>query len=154
MSTAGSLLSRFYETLREKYGERIRELRLPPPVFDLMKGELLDLDLQAGTLKARFPILEDYLNPYGAMQGGMIAAAVDNTVGPLSVAIAPPSVTRSLEMKYSQPVRPEMEYIHVQATLVERTDTELVFDAEVSSPDGAKLARCRAVHRILQSKAA
>jgi len=34
------------------------------------------------------------------MQGGMIAAAVDNTIGPLSFLVAAPNVTRRLEMKY------------------------------------------------------
>jgi hypothetical protein len=81
----------------------------------------------------------------------MLAAAVDNTLGPLSVAIAPPNVTRILEMKYSRPVKPEMEYILVQARLVERKDPQLIFAAKVISPDGHKLATCKAIHWIIDN---
>jgi acyl-coenzyme A thioesterase PaaI-like protein len=53
----------------------------PPPVFESMQGEFLEFDEKDKVLKARFPILDTYLNPYGSMQGGMIAAAVDNVLG-------------------------------------------------------------------------
>ena len=67
---------------------------IPPPVFTSMQGEFVDFDLEEGILVTRFPVRQDYLNPYGAMQGGMVAAAVDNTLGPLSMLVAPPNVTR------------------------------------------------------------
>ena len=114
-----------------------------------MRGEYLEFDLEIGSLIARFPILERYLNPYGTMQGGMIAAAVDNTLSPLSVALASPNVTRTLELKYSHPALPEMGYIIVHARLVERDGPRLAFQARVSSPDGKKLATCKATHWII-----
>jgi len=149
VGTSEELLAALHEVLKKKFGVGIQDFLLPPPVFELMKGELVSMDLENGTLTTRFPILESYRNPYGTMQGGMIAAAVDNTLGPLSVAVAPPNVTRSLEMKYSQPVTPEMGHILVQAKLVERNDPQLVFRAWVRSPDGIKLATCKAVHWIV-----
>lgn len=140
-------------TIRARFGERIRDYRFPPPVFVAMQGEFLEFDLQNGSLKARFPILESHLNPYGSMQGGMIAAAVDNTLGPLSVALASPNVTRTLELKYNHPSLPEMGFIVVLARLVERKDPKLFFEARVSSPDGKKLATCKATHWIVDFKA-
>jgi acyl-coenzyme A thioesterase PaaI-like protein len=83
------------------------------------------------------------------MQGGMLAAAVDNTLGPLSVVVAPINVTRTLEMKYSRPVMPEMGFILVKAQLVKRQDPKLFFEATVRSPDGQRLAKCKAVHWII-----
>jgi acyl-coenzyme A thioesterase PaaI-like protein len=154
MESAERKLSEYYKVLQEKFGEQIKHYLFPPPVFEAMGGELLELDLKNGSLTARYPILESYSNPYGTMQGGMIAAAVDNTLGPLSVVIAPPNVTRTLEMKYSKPVRPEMNYIVVQARLVERKDPQLFFAAKVSSPDGHKLATCKAVHWIIDDNSA
>ena len=149
MTTTSSAYSDLMATIQAKFGERIRDYRFPPPVFEAMHGEYLEFDLQNGSLKARFPILERYLNPYGTMQGGMIAAAVDNTFGPLSVALAPPNVTRNLEIKYSSPATPEMGFIIVHARLVERDDPRLTFQARVSSPDGKKLATCKATHWII-----
>jgi acyl-coenzyme A thioesterase PaaI-like protein len=142
-----------HEILIRRLGERIGDYLYPPPVFKAMQGELVELDLANGSLSARFPVLESTLNPYGSMQGGMIAAAVDNTLGPLSAAVAPPNVTRTLEMKYSRPATPEMGTIVVRAELIERKGMQLVFRARVSSPDGGKLATCRAVHWIIGGEA-
>jgi acyl-coenzyme A thioesterase PaaI-like protein len=149
--TADNLLEEFLRTVREKYKDRINDFLMPPPVFWEMQGEFLAMDLENGSLTARFPILKKYLNPYGTMQGGMIAAAVDNTVGPLSIAIAPPNVTRTLELKYSQPVLAQMEYIVVQARLVERHEPKLTFEAKVLSPSGVKLVTCKALHWIIEN---
>ena len=147
------LYSKLLEILSDKFGDQIKQYQLPPPIFITMKGEFLDIDLESGSLTVKFPILESYSNPYGAMQGGMIAAAVDNAIGPLSVAMAPPNVTRNLEMKYSKSARPEMEYIIVKARLVEREEPKLYFEADVRSPDGHRLAKGKALHWIISNDA-
>ena len=147
---ANSLMTQLMHILYQKFGENIQDFLLPPPVFTFMQGEMLEIDLDNATLTTRFPILESYRNPYGTMQGGMIAAAVDNTLGPLSIIVAPPNVTRTLEIKYSRPVRPEMGYIVVQGRLVERADPKMVFEARVSGPQGEKLATARATHWIVE----
>jgi acyl-coenzyme A thioesterase PaaI-like protein len=140
--------------LQDKLGESIKDYLFPPPIFIEMKGEFINIDLESKSLSVKFPIFESYRNPYGTMQGGMIATAVDNTLGPLSVVIAPLNVTRKLEMKYSQPVIPEMGYIVVEARLVGREDPKLYFEALVSSPDGQRLAKCKALHWIIEDQAA
>lgn len=147
---ANSLMTELMHILHQKFGASTKDFLLPPPVFTLMQGELLEIDLDNATLTTRFPILKSYRNPYGTMQGGMIAAAVDNTLGPLSVIVAPPNVTRTLEMKYSRPVRPEMGYIVVHGRLVERLDPKMVFEARVNGPQGEKLATARATHWIVE----
>jgi len=138
------------DMLREKLGERMADFAIPPPVSITLGSQFVGLDLDAGSLTARFPIREGYLNPYGTMQGGMIAAAVDNTVGPLSVLIAPPNVTRQLEITYSRPVTRDLGHILVTAQFLERQDRRLFFRAEVHSPSGLRLARAKAVHWILE----
>jgi acyl-coenzyme A thioesterase PaaI-like protein len=115
-----------------------------------MHAELLDFDPDSGQLKIRFPVLEQYLNPYGVMQGGMVAAAVDNTLGPLSMLVAPPNVTRTLDMKFSQPVNLDLENIIVEVKLLERAGRRLKFSAEVRDQSGRLLARARALHWILE----
>lgn len=135
--------------LRERLGDQVEAYAFPPPVFAAMQGQFVAFDPAGGMLTARFPVLADYLNPYGAMQGGMVAAAVDNTLGPLSVLVAPPSVTRRLEMTYGQPVTPEMGHIVVMAQLLSREDRWLHFQAEVRSPGGQRLARAKAAHWII-----
>jgi acyl-coenzyme A thioesterase PaaI-like protein len=142
--------SSIMEILHARLGDRIDEFILPPPVFEFMQGEFLEFDPQSAYLKVRFPILEDYLNPYGVMQGGLVAAAADNTLGPLSMLIAPPNVTRTLNLKFSQPVTTDLEYIIVEASLQERDGRRLNFTAEVRDQRGRLLARARALHWIIE----
>ena len=142
--------SSIMEILHARLGDRIEEFILPPPVFELMQAELIDFDPEPGWLKIRFPVLEQYLNPYGFMQWGMVTAAVDNTLGPLSMLVAPPNVTRTLDMKFSQPVTLDLENIIVEGRLVGREGRRLTFNAEVRDQSGKLLARSRALHWIIE----
>jgi acyl-coenzyme A thioesterase PaaI-like protein len=146
------LFNHILEITKKVMGDRMGEFTFPPPVFREMEGEFVTLDLDAGELSARFPVPERYLNPYTTMQGGMVAAAVDNTIGPLSTLVAPVNVTRKLELTYSHPATPEMGHILVKARLVERQERKLTFEAEVRSPEGLRLARAKAVHWILEGE--
>jgi acyl-coenzyme A thioesterase PaaI-like protein len=114
-----------------------------------MQGELLAFDEQAGTLSARFPILPGQLNPYDTLQGGFLAAAVDNTFGPLSLLVAPPNVTRRMELTYSRPIPPDLGYITIHARLSGQDGRRLQLNADVLDAQGNRLARARAVHWII-----
>ena len=140
------------EAIKERLGDRMGEFLIPPPVFLTMRGEFLAFDAQAGVLETRFPVLEEYLNPYGAMQGGMVAAAVDNTLGPLSMLVAPPNVTRRFQIKYGRQVTPDLEYVTVRGRLLERKGRWLTFSAEVRDPEGGLLARAQARHWIVDAQ--
>ena len=136
--------------INEKLGDRIEDYMIPPPVFTSMQGEFVDFDLEEGILVTRFPVRQDYLNSYGAMQGGMVAAAVDNTLGPLSMLVAPPNVTRKLEMKYSRPVTLELGSVTVKAQFLDRDGQFLYFRAEVRDMAGKLLARAKATHWVIE----
>jgi len=152
MPNALSPLELLHEALRRRYGSKLDSYRLPPPSFTTMQGEILGFDEQAGTLSTRFPILESQLNPFSTLQGGFLAAAVDNTFGPLSLLVGPPNVTRRLELTYSRPATLEMGHILVNAHLVERSERQLELSAEVLDLQGNRLARARATHWIIASE--
>ena len=137
------------DALSNRLGERMDEYVFPPPVFVAMQGEFLEFDLDDGSLTARFPVLGDYLNPFGTMQGGVVAAAVDNTLGPLSVLVAPRNVTRRLEVTYSRPITPDLGHIIVVGKLLERAGRRLFFKADVRDEAGVRLARAKAVHWVV-----
>jgi hypothetical protein len=63
--------------------------------------------------------------------------------------VAPPNVTRQLEMTYNRPVTLAMAHIIVSAQLLERTGHRLYFRAIVESQNGLRLARAKAVHWII-----
>ena len=135
--------------LRARYGSELDTYNVPPPIFTVMRGEFMSYDPERAELRARFPILQEWLNPYGLMQGGMLAAAIDNTLGPLSMLVAPANVTRRMEIKYSQGALLGMEYLHVTARCIERDDRWLTMEAAARSPQGVLLARAKALHWIL-----
>jgi acyl-coenzyme A thioesterase PaaI-like protein len=137
------------EALQNTMRGRAEGLVIPPPAFVAMQGEFLEFDENGKTLTARFPILENQLNPFGTMQGGFIAAAVDNTIGPLSLLVAPVSVTRRLEMKYRRAVTPQDVFIRVQARLVERKKRRLRLEVTVVSSQGIEVASGKAIHWLI-----
>ena len=136
--------------INERLGDRIEDYMIPPPVFTSMGGEFVDVALDEGVLITRFPVRKEYLNPYGAVQGGIVAAAVDNTLGPLSMLVAPPNVTRMLEMKYSRPVTPDLGFMTVKAKFMAREGYFLHFRAEVRDMEGNLLARAKATHWVIE----
>lgn len=136
--------------LEEKFHGKMDEIDFPPPVFAAMKGELIDYNIEQGFLINRFPILTEQLNPYGNMQGGIIAAAIDNTIGPLSMLVSPANFTRHIEVKYSQVVSAELDYIYVTAKFIQKKKRQLFFEAVVEDSHGEKLASAKSIHWLIK----
>ena len=123
-------------------------LQIPPPCLVDMQGEVLEY-IEGQSLRLRFPVLKRYQNPMGHMQGGFIVAALDNTLGPFSYLIAPPSVTTALNTQYLRPVPPSEDHIICTAELVERTRNQLHLRGEARNGEGKVLTLCQAVCQIL-----
>lgn len=135
--------------LEKNFNGRTDEINFPPPVFDALKGEVINYDVKKKILVNRFPILNEHLNPYGSMQGGIVSAAVDNTIGPLSMLVSPPNFTRHMEMKYGKVVTPDLGYIYVTARFIEKKKRQLFFEATVEDSDGNKLASAKSMHWVI-----
>jgi uncharacterized protein (TIGR00369 family) len=80
-----------------------------PPVARLLGWKLIAMDPQAGTIDLEFLARTEFTNPSGFVQGGLIAAMLDDTLGPAAYAMANgdrmPS-TIDLHVHYLRPVRP------------------------------------------------
>lgn len=125
-------------------------LQIPPPVLAVTQGQVEAFDADTATLSIRYPVLTDHLNPYGSVQGGMIAAAIDNTIGPLSLLVAPPNFTRQLELTYRRPIRPQMGSFVINSRLLQQNGRELLFEARVLDDQGRELVRAKATHWIVE----
>lgn len=125
------------------------EITFPPPVFDTLKGEIISFDINEGIFKNKFPILKEYLNPYGNMQGGIISAVIDNTIGPLSLLVSKPNFTRYMQVKYGKVIPPELGFIYVTATFIEQKKRLLFFEAIVENSNGDKLASAKSTNWII-----
>lgn len=58
----------------------------PPPAAELLGFKLIEIDPDRGTIEVSFTATEQFLNPAGTVQGGFLAAMLDDTLGPALVA--------------------------------------------------------------------
>ena len=137
---------------KEVLGEQINEFKLPPPSFELMKCEIVQYDKEQDSLTIRLPILEDWQNPFGTMQGGLVVGAIDNAVGPLSMLIAGANMTRSIETKYLKAITMDVGVIYVKAQLLEQKKRRLIFDVSVEDGKGEVYTRAKVVNFVLEVK--
>jgi acyl-coenzyme A thioesterase PaaI-like protein len=73
-----------------------------PPVARLLGWMLLSVDPERGEIRVRFEAKPDFLNPAGTVQGGILSAMLDDTMGPAAVAfLGGNRFTQMLELKTS-----------------------------------------------------
>lgn len=105
-------------------------LEIPPKCFFDMQGKFLRYRSRKAILVS-FPVLEKQLNPIGVMQGGYMAAAFDNTLGPLSYAAAQKAaVTLDMSQTYLRAARAG-ETIWCAAEVVTRSPRTLYMTASM-----------------------
>ena len=81
----------------------------PPPAAVALGWELLSIDPDAGTIEVAFTASDRFLNPVGVVQGGFLAAMLDDTLGPALVATLGPgqfAPTTDLHVQFLRPARP------------------------------------------------
>jgi uncharacterized protein (TIGR00369 family) len=80
-----------------------------PPSPVLLGFELVSIDPDAGTIEVAFSATDQFLNPAGVIQGGFLAAMLDDTMGPALVATLGPgqfAPTSDLHVQFLRPARP------------------------------------------------
>ena len=137
---------------KELLGEKITEFKLPPPSFELMRCEIIEYDKEQNSLTIRVPVLEDWQNPFGTMQGGLIVGAIDNAVGPLSMLVAGANMTRSIETKYLKAITMDVGMVYVTAKLLEQKKRRLTFDVSVEDDEGEVYTQAKVVNFVLEDK--
>lgn len=88
----------------------VMEGRAAPPASAVLLGwELISIDPDAGTIEVAFTASDQFLNPGGVIQGGFLAAMLDDTMGPALVATLGPgqfAPTADLHVQFLRPARP------------------------------------------------
>jgi len=81
----------------------------PPAAATLLGWDLVAVNPEAGTIEVAFTATEQFLNPIGVIQGGLLAAMLDDTLGPALVATLGPgqfAPTADLHVQFLRPARP------------------------------------------------
>ncbi|HET7048552.1 MAG TPA: PaaI family thioesterase [Solirubrobacteraceae bacterium] len=119
--------------------------REPPAAAVLLGFRLVDIDPEAGTIEVAFSVTERFLNPAGHVQGGFLAAMLDDTLGPALVATLPAgqwAPTVDLQVQFLAPALPGELRGHGR---VVRRGRDIAFLAgELRSADGTVVATATA----------
>ncbi|WP_113702888.1 PaaI family thioesterase [Nonomuraea lactucae] len=121
----------------------------PPPAAELLGWELVNVDPDRGTIEVAFEADERFANPVGVVQGGFLAAMLDDTLGPALVAtlqehqFAP---TLDLHVQFLRPARPGR--LLGRGRIVQRGKEVCFLAGELVGPDGRPVAVATATARI------
>jgi uncharacterized protein (TIGR00369 family) len=121
----------------------------PPPAAELLGFKPVEIDPDAGTIEVAFTATEQFLNPAGTVQGGFLAAMLDDTLGPALVATlgegewAP---TTDLHVQFLRPASPGELRGH--GRLVRRGRDVAFMAGELRNGDGEIVATATATAAI------
>jgi uncharacterized protein (TIGR00369 family) len=113
-----------------------------PPAAALLGWELISEDPESGTIEIAFHPDGRMLNPQGSVQGGFVAAMLDDTMGPALVSMSGGTIMpRSIDLNISF-IRPVMPGRVVGRGRVVKAGRAVVFlEGELFDAEGNLLAR-------------
>jgi uncharacterized protein (TIGR00369 family) len=125
----------------------------PPPIARLLARTIVHVDPERGTAEIAFDAQEGFVNSTGTIQGGMLAAMLDSTMGPaLRARVAGDHVTPTLEMKinFLRPARPGR--LLGRGRVVHQTGSVAFLTGELCNEAGEVIATATATARIQRKR--
>jgi len=122
-----------------------------PPAAQTLGWRLEEIDPDAGTARVCFDARPEFTNPIGTIQGGFLAAMLDDTMGPALVATLDPdqfAPTLELKVNFLRAARPGP--IVGTARIVHRGSTIAFLAGELADTEGRVLATASATARIVR----
>jgi uncharacterized protein (TIGR00369 family) len=124
--------------------------RVPPPPSAVLLGwELIEVDPEQGTIEVAFEAGGRFVNPVGVIQGGFLAAMLDETLGPALIATLPPdrfAPTLDLHVQFLRPAHPGR--LVGRGRVVQRGREVCFLAGELIAPNGKPVAVATATARI------
>jgi uncharacterized protein (TIGR00369 family) len=111
----------------------------PTPIMDTLQAELIEqteaADGQAARAVLRFPVLPEYTNPMGQLQGGMYAVMMDSAMAVAAGGIG----TATLQVSILRPAT--AGFLIVSGEIVRRGRRIIYAEGEVRDEAGLLIAR-------------
>jgi len=123
-----------------------------PPVAKLLGWRLLDARPADGWLKLGFEGKPEFLNPAGFVQGGILSAMLDDTMGPAVLVMTEGksyTTTVSLTVNFLNPAKPGPIIGEAQVTQLGKSIAFV--EGKLTAADGTALATATAVERLLDA---
>ncbi|HEY3797940.1 MAG TPA: PaaI family thioesterase [Caulobacteraceae bacterium] len=121
-----------------------------PPCADLLGWEMLEEDPDNRRVRLRFQGRPEFLNPAGTIQGGLLAAMLDDTMGPAVVVASRGehyAPTISLNVSFLAPAK--VGPLYGEARVVQMGKTVVFMEGELTDADGVVVARATANARLI-----
>jgi uncharacterized protein (TIGR00369 family) len=125
-----------------------------PPVAKTLGWTLRAIDPEAGTIEVGFTAGEMFLNPTGAVQGGFVAAMLDDTMGPAVFAMGKGEIfapTLDLHVSFLKPARPG-RFVG-RGRVVSLGKSIAFIEGELFDAEGELVAKSTATARVLKASA-
>jgi uncharacterized protein (TIGR00369 family) len=139
-------------TRRGRFWDLMEGRAAPPPVGILIGFEPLGFDPDGDGIEIAFSATEQFLNYAGVVQGGMLAAMLDATLGPAlgaTLAEGEWAPTTDLHVQFLSPARPGR--IIGRGRVVRRGGQVAFLAGELSDVDGNVLATAIATANVRRS---
>jgi uncharacterized protein (TIGR00369 family) len=119
-------------------------------VGDWLGRTFVDADPEGGKLRARFEPRPEHYNSMGQVQGGILSAMLDSTIGPaLSTTLAADEAGPTLELKVSF-LRPARGTILASGEVLHRTASIAFMEGSLEDVEGNLVARATATVKIVK----
>ena len=139
----------------EKYPPNIQAILKRPAAAAVVLGqELLDIDVEKGTVNVAYNTTDTLANRYGAIHGGMTAAMLDDVISlAAGLVIEWGQITPTLEMKvsYIAQAKPNTRIL-AEARTIRRGGTVIFLEADLKDETGKLLATASSTVMIAQMK--
>jgi uncharacterized protein (TIGR00369 family) len=126
-----------------------------PPAAATLRWALVDADTDAGSIEVAFTASPDLINPAGNVQGGFLAAMLDDTLGPALVATLEDgqfAVTLELKVSFLRPAR--LGRLVGRGRVVHRGGSIAFLEGSLRDSDGMTVATATATARIISTEPA
>ncbi len=125
------------------------------PFAESLEATVVDLDVQAGTLRARFCCGPEFLQGAGVVQGGVLAAMLDLSMAFLSLAVLPAELTCATAQLNTHFLTPALPGVFYAESEVEKSGKRVLFSRATLRPaeGGAAVASATAVFTVLHHHA-
>jgi len=123
-----------------------------PPCAELLGWRLLDARPEEGWIKLAFDGKPEFCNPAGFIQGGMLSAMLDDTMGPAVLVMSEGrlyTTTISMTVNFLSPAKPGP--IIAEARVTQLGKTVAFVEAKLMTEDGTVLATATASERLLEA---
>jgi uncharacterized protein (TIGR00369 family) len=121
-----------------------------PPAAATLGLELVDADVEAGTIEVAFTATEAFTNPAGNVLGAFLAAMLYDTVGPALLATLGPGQFQStlqLSVSFLRPVRPGR--LTGKGRIVHRDGDTVFLEAALLDGDATVVTTATATARVI-----